>query len=150
MRTTHQENTVNIYIGQFAITRLIFVLFVFLYSDCLKNAPSILFEHLEFIIKSFLIHGHVSTVLLLATLVPLIKDKLGNMCTSKNYRSIAIRSLLLKIFDWVIILLFGEALMLMLSAYKISLSDTRVRQREIISCEILRSKLARRSGYLLL
>ena len=66
-------------------------------SDCLKNAPSILFEHLEFVIKSFLIHGHVSIILLLATLVPLIKDKLENICASKNYRSIAISSLILKI-----------------------------------------------------
>ena len=48
--------------------------------------------------------------MLLSTMVPLIKDKLGNRFSSKNYRSIAISSLLLKIFDWVIILLFGEVL----------------------------------------
>ena len=81
-------------------------------SDCFKNAPDQLFEHLANIFKIFLIHGHVSLFILLSTLVPLIKDKLGDHCASKNYRSIAISSLLLKIFDWVIILLFGEALML--------------------------------------
>ena len=45
-------------------------------------------------------------------MVPLIKDKLGDKCASKNYRSIAISSLLLKIFDWVVIILFSEALKL--------------------------------------
>jgi hypothetical protein len=50
----------------------------------------------------------VSLHLLLAILVPIIKDKLGNISSSKNYRSIAISSLILKIFDWIVILLFGE------------------------------------------
>ena len=48
--------------------------------------------------------------LLLATLVPLIKDKLGSISSSKNYRSIAMSSLILKLLDWVILLLFGESL----------------------------------------
>ena len=79
-------------------------------SDFLKNAPDILFDHLSIIIRSFLIHAHASHVLLLATLVPLIKDKMGDFCSSKNYRSIAISSLILKIIDWVVIILFGECL----------------------------------------
>ena len=49
-------------------------------------------------------------MLLLSTLVPIVKDKLGDICTSSNYRSIAISSLILKIFDWVIILLYGHKL----------------------------------------
>ena len=59
-------------------------------SDCIKNAPDILFDMLAIIIRSYLIHGHVSLFLLLATLVPIVKDKLANICSSKNYRSIAI------------------------------------------------------------
>ena len=35
-------------------------------------------------------------------------DKLGNICSSDNYRLIAISSLVFKIFDWVIILLYGD------------------------------------------
>ena len=81
-------------------------------SDFLKNAPEMLFQYLSITIKSFLIHGNTSSVLLLATLVPIIKDKMGDMCSSKNYRSIAISSLVLKIIDWVIIILFGECLSL--------------------------------------
>ena len=61
-------------------------------------------------IKSFLIHGHVSQILLLSTLVPIVKDRLKNICSSKNYRSIAISSLILKTLDWTIILLFGTTL----------------------------------------
>ena len=48
--------------------------------------------------------------LLLATLMPLIKDKLASINSSKNYRSIAISSLLLKMFDWIVLSLFGDSL----------------------------------------
>ena len=76
-------------------------------TDCFKNASDTLFEKLSLVIKSFLVHGHVTLVLLLATLVPIIKDKLGSINVSKNYRSIAISSILLKIIDWIFIILFG-------------------------------------------
>ncbi len=81
-------------------------------SDCIKAAPMALHEHLANIFQEFLIHSHVSKLLLISTLVPLVKDKLGDICTSKNYRSIALSSLILKIFDWVIILLYGDKLKL--------------------------------------
>ena len=76
-------------------------------SDCFKNARDPLYEKLSLILKGFLVHGHVTIVLLLATLVPIIKDKLGSINTSKNYRSIAISSILLKLIDWVFLILFG-------------------------------------------
>ena len=50
-----------------------------------------------------------SPSLLLATVVPLIKDKLGPTNISKNYRSIAISSILLKLIDWVFIILIGTS-----------------------------------------
>ena len=79
-------------------------------SDCLKNGPSVLFEQLAMLFRHYLIHGHISSVLTLFTLVPIIKDKLGDIRSSNNYRSIAISSLILKIFDWVILLLHGNEL----------------------------------------
>ena len=79
-------------------------------SDCLRHAPDILYRHLSAALQSFLIHGHVSVFLLLATLVPIIKDKLGSTSSSKNYRSIALSSQVLKLLDWIILLLFGESL----------------------------------------
>ena len=79
-------------------------------SDCIKRAPATLFQHLANIIRIFLIHGYVSKVLLVATIVPLIKDKLGDTESSDNYRSISLSSIILKVFDWVVILLFGKSL----------------------------------------
>ena len=62
---------------------------------------------LSSIIQGFLIHSHATILLLLATLVPIIRDKLGSLNVIKNYRSIAISSILLKLIDWIFILLFG-------------------------------------------
>ena len=53
---------------------------------------------------------HVTQFLLLATYVPIINDKLECIISSKNYRSIAISSLILKMIDWIIILIFGDKL----------------------------------------
>ena len=57
-------------------------------------------------------HPLALVFLLLATLVPIIKDKLGSINSSKNYHSIAISSLVLKLIDWIILILFGDALAL--------------------------------------
>ena len=77
-------------------------------TDCFKNGTGSLFVNLSLVLQSFLVHGHVSNILLLATLVPIIKDKLGSINVSKNYRSIAVSSILLKLIDWVFILLYGK------------------------------------------
>ena len=79
-------------------------------SDCFKHGTNSLYELLSVILKSSSVHSHVPQVLLLSTLVPLVKDKLGNINSSKNYRSVAISSIVLKLIDWVIILLEGSAL----------------------------------------
>ena len=79
-------------------------------TDCFKNATMTLYEHLAAILKCCTVHSHVSQVLLISTLVPLVKDKLGNINASKNYRSVAISSILLKLIDWVVILLGGPSL----------------------------------------
>ena len=81
-------------------------------SDCLKNGTGKLFNLLAMVLRSFLVHGNVSIYLLLATLVPIIKDRLGSIQSSKNYRSIAISSLILKLLDWIFLLLFGDKLKL--------------------------------------
>ena len=46
--------------------------------------------------------------LLVCSLVPIVKDPIGDMAASSNYRAIAISSLLLKLLDWVMLLLEGE------------------------------------------
>ena len=79
-------------------------------SDCLKNAPPALAEKLAAVFRYFLIHGHISPFLLLSSIIPLVKDKLGDATLSDNYRSIAVSSLILKIFDWVILILLADQL----------------------------------------
>lgn len=79
-------------------------------SDYIRNSPKVLYDKLSSLFRYYLIHGHVSKMLTLSTLIPLIKDKLGDHCSSKNYRSIALSSLILKIFDWVIIILCKDKL----------------------------------------
>ena len=65
-------------------------------------------EPISFLIKTFLIHGFVPLVLLVCSLVPLVKNPLGDLSSSENYRAIAISSLFLKILDWIILTLFGD------------------------------------------
>ena len=79
-------------------------------SDCIKRSPNSLYQHLACMIKCFLIHGHVSDILLVATIIPLLKDKLGDIESSDNYRSIALSSVILKIYDWIVLTLFGDSL----------------------------------------
>ena len=79
-------------------------------SDCLKVNSDILYEFIAVMLKSFLIHSYIPQFMLLSTLVPIIKDKLGSINISKNYRSVCITSLILKQLDWIMISLFGEAL----------------------------------------
>ena len=53
-------------------------------SDCFKHAPYVLHQHLSLLIRSFLLHGHVTNFLLLATLVPIVKNKLASITSSKK------------------------------------------------------------------
>ena len=73
-----------------------------------KERPDILYELLAGIFRAFLVHGHVTAVLMVATLVPIVKNQLGSVTSGKNYRSIAISSLILKMFDWIILILHGS------------------------------------------
>ena len=74
------------------------------------NGPPQLIEHLVNLLKSIFIHGEVPHFLLLCSLIPLCKDNLGDIASSDNYRAIAISSLILKLLDWVILLLESEKL----------------------------------------
>ena len=79
-------------------------------SDCLLNASNILIEHVTILFRWFLRSGTVPAFLLLCTLVPIVKDNLGDITASDNYRAIAIGSLLLKWFDWLLLIIEGDKL----------------------------------------
>ena len=57
-------------------------------SEFIKNGPDVLFQYLSFLIKCFLSHGQISLYSLIATIVPLIKNKLASHNKSSNYRSV--------------------------------------------------------------
>ena len=79
-------------------------------SDSFINGSEILAGPISFLFKTFLIHSYIPVFLLICSLVPLVKDKLGEISSSDNYRAIAISSLMLKILDWIILLLFSDKL----------------------------------------
>ena len=68
-------------------------------SDFLINAPDPVYEHLATLLRCYMTHGYISSMLAVSTMIPLIKDKLGDQSDSDNYRSIALSSVLLKLFD---------------------------------------------------
>ena len=59
-------------------------------SDAFIKARDTVAEPIAFLFRTFLIHGFVPTFLLLCSLVPIVKDKLGCVTNSDNYRAIAI------------------------------------------------------------
>ena len=79
-------------------------------SDCIINGPPELIHHLTNLLKMFVSHGLVPFVILLCTLLPIVKDGLGDITSSDNYGAIASGSLLLKLLDIVILMLEGEKL----------------------------------------
>ena len=79
-------------------------------SDCIINGPPELVHHLTNLLKTFIQHGSVPYFVLLCSLLPLVKDSLGDTTSSENYRAIASGSLLLKLLDLVILLLQGNKL----------------------------------------
>ena len=79
-------------------------------TDGLKNSPDSLFSSLASLFRAMLVHGYVCRELLVCAILPLIKDKNGKDDDSNNYRGIALSSLFLKIFDWILLSLFKSEL----------------------------------------
>ena len=78
-------------------------------SDAILHAPDILFEQLAVIFRSFLIHGTVTSYLLACSFLPLIKGTKDPSDTG-SYRAIAGSSLILKLFEKVILQVWGHLL----------------------------------------
>lgn len=79
-------------------------------SDVLLHGPDALFDCLAGVFRSFLVHGDVTLELLSCAFLPLYKGGLKNPNLSDSYRAIAGSSQVLKLFDNVIILLWGDLL----------------------------------------
>ena len=79
-------------------------------SDALKNAPDLLYDQLATNFRSWLVHGTVTPSLLACSFLPLLKSSLKDPCDPASYRAIAGSSLILKVFELVVILLWGHLL----------------------------------------
>ena len=78
-------------------------------SDALLNGPDNLFMALASIFRSFLIHGTVTNSLLSCAFLPHVKS-LKDPAKTDSYRAIAASSMILKLFDNVILLLWRHLL----------------------------------------
>lgn len=72
-------------------------------SDGFKNACNDLFVHLALILRAMYTHCGAPVELLTSMLVPIPKDRKKTLSDSSNYRSIAISSIIGKIFDNIIL-----------------------------------------------
>ena len=79
-------------------------------SDVFLHAPDSLFEHLAAIFRSYLTHGTVSLQILSCAFLPLFKGGLKNPAVFDSYRAIAGASQLLKLFEYVILIVWGDDL----------------------------------------
>ena len=68
-------------------------------SDAIKFGANLLAPQICKLFKAFLIHGHISNSLLKCSLIPIPKDPGANLCSSANYRAIAMSALLMKLYD---------------------------------------------------
>ena len=71
-------------------------------SDAIKHGHLHLSPIFADLFKAYLTHNHVTDVFLKSALIPIIKDPNSNHSVSNNYRAIAISSIMMKLFDLVL------------------------------------------------
>ena len=79
-------------------------------SDVFLNAPDSLFDILAAVFRSYLVHGTVSLQILCCAFLPLFKGGVKNPGIFDSYKAIAGASQLLKLFEYVVLILWGEKL----------------------------------------
>ena len=79
-------------------------------SDMILHSPDLFFDIIASVFRSWLIHGTVTQSLLSCAFIPLFKGGLKDPANTDSYRAIASSSLLLKLFDNVVISLWGNLL----------------------------------------
>ncbi len=72
-------------------------------GEHLKYAHSKLFVLLAMVFNSMIQHGHIPQSFMDTIIIPLIKDKKGDIGSSDNYRPIALTSVLSKVFESVML-----------------------------------------------
>lgn len=77
-------------------------------SENFKFGTEKLYVDLGILFSKMLKTGEVPTEMCLSTLIPIAKDKRKSLCSSDNYRSIALSSLILKLFEDIMLLNSGH------------------------------------------
>lgn len=80
-------------------------------SDALKHAVDIVAEPLSDLFKAFLVHGYIPKLFLQCALTPIVKDNNKSKTCSNNYRLIGISSMVLKLFDQLLLNIFSSELL---------------------------------------
>ena len=70
------------------------------------NAPLTLFDRLQCLFNQMLLHGHVPHQFQCGTIVPIVKDRHGDLGDMNNYRGITIAPILSKIFEFSLSIIF--------------------------------------------
>ena len=81
-----------------------------LQAEHLKYASSKVAVLLTLLFNSMVLHGHLSQNLMETTLIPILKDKKGDISSKDNYRPIAITSVISKLFEAVILYRYQDCL----------------------------------------
>ena len=79
-------------------------------SDAFLHAPDSLFELLAAVFRSYLTHGTVTIQILSCAFLPLFKGGLKSPEKFDSYRAIAGASQMLKLFEYVVLIIWGELL----------------------------------------
>lgn len=81
-----------------------------LFSDHVIFGGSKLFVHISMLLTSMLRHGISPDTLKTSCMVPIPKNSKNNLCSSDNYRAIALISCLTKIMDLIVLKTYGNLL----------------------------------------
>lgn len=79
-------------------------------SDHLINGPVVLLTALSNLFNAMIVHGHTPDCLLHSTIIAIPKNINASLCSSDNYRGIALASSICKLFDLLIIELHADKL----------------------------------------
>ena len=72
-------------------------------SEHLIYSDNVLFVLLSLFFNSCLVHGFLPDLLISTTLIPIVKDKKGNLLDKDNYRPIAITSVVSKLLELIVL-----------------------------------------------
>ena len=74
------------------------------------EAPLVLFDRLKCLFDSMIQHAFVPYQFQMGTIVPIVKDRQGNLGDLNNYRGITIAPIISKIFEHVLRIVFSDSL----------------------------------------